>query len=141
MELIVKRIMATIIDEGIVCIPAAMIAGILSLMNYVLSLFPFMSFIRHPVWIFQIVVSLIFIIYETISLFVFKTTIGKSLLNLKVKPLDDQLEFWDCLSRSTIKSIGLSAPFILISIISVVYMAAGDPHSSIHDIVAKTRVW
>ena len=141
MELIIKRIMATIIDEIIVCIPAAVIAGILSLMNYLLSLFPFMSFIRHPAWIFQIVVSLIFIVYETIALYMFKTTIGKSLLNLKVKPLDDKLDFWDCLSRSTIKSIGLSAPFFLISIISAVYMAAGDAHSSIHDIAAKTRIW
>ena len=82
MELTLKRIIAYCIDGLIVGLPSLLISLVLGFVRLVLSLLPFMGFLRHPFWAFSVTSVVVYIVYESIGLMVFKTTIGKYFMNL-----------------------------------------------------------
>ncbi len=148
MELVIRRILANIIDHIIIAIPTFVLGILLfvfSVLFRVLFWFlPWNWMISNPFWAFTGSVSILYILYETLSLYAMKTTIGKKLMNLEVRAIDGTLDGWTCLLRSTVKELIFGAsksPLFLLGILSLVYTLIADNHSSFHDIAAKTRIW
>ena len=145
MDIIIRRIIANIIDHLIIAIPTFVIGVVLFvfavLFRVLFWFLPWNLMVDKPFWFFSGSVSILYIAYESISLYTMKTTIGKKIMLLEVRAIDGKLDAWTCLLRSTIKEIIFSSPLFIIGVLSFIYTAVSDPHSSFHDIAARTRIW
>jgi uncharacterized RDD family membrane protein YckC len=145
MELLIRRILANLIDHLVIAIPVFVVSILIvvfSILFRVLFWFlPWDWMFKHPFWSFSGSISILYIAYESISLYSMKTTIGKKIMDLHVRAIDGSLDGWTCLVRSVVKELIFSAPLFLIGILSIVYSIIADPHASFHDIVARTRIW
>ena len=141
MELLIKRIIAHLIDSVLVGIPSFVFNLIFSLFRILLSILPFMGWLNHPFWRFQLTSTVFFVIYEIIALSVFKTTIGKSLMRLKVRTIDLPSSNFRLVLRSLFKALFTNMFFWIFSLISVLIILMQDSRSSLHDRLARTEVY
>jgi hypothetical protein len=145
MDLVIRRIIANIIDHLIVAIPTLVIGIILFVFAVIFRVLfwflPWNFMLDKPLWFFGGSVSIFYIAYETIALRTMKTTFGKKIMNLQVRAVDGQLDGWTCLLRSTLKEIIFGPLIFPIGFLSIFYILMSDPHSSFHDIAARTRIW
>lgn len=141
MELTIKRVIAYCIDGLVVGIPSLVLSLVFGIMRIILSLLPFMGFLRHPFWAFQTTTFLLFIVYESIALIAFKTTIGKYLMHIKVRSLDADISSFRYILRTLIKALFTQSYLFLLTIISLLIMIFNDKRSSLHDMVARTEVY
>jgi uncharacterized RDD family membrane protein YckC len=145
MELVIRRVIANVIDHLIIAIPTFVIGVVLFvfavLFRVLFWFLPWNLMFDKPFWFFTGSVSLLYIAYESISLYSMKTTIGKKIMNLEVRALDSTLDGWTCLLRSTLKEIFFGPLLFPVGLLSLFYIIVSDNHSSFHDIAAKTRIW
>ena len=145
MNLVLRRVIANFIDHLIIAIPTLVLGIILFvfsvLFRVVFWFLPWNWMLDKPFWFFTGSVSILYIAYESIALYTLKSTFGKKIMNLEVRAIDGSLDAWTCLMRSTIKEIIFSSPLFIIGLLSFIYTAVSDPHSSFHDIAARTRIW
>jgi len=145
MNLIIRRVIANIIDHLIIAIPTFVIGVVLFVFAVIFRILfwflPWNLMLDKPFWFFTGSVSIFYIAYETLSLYWMKATIGKKIMNLEVRAIDGSLDAWTCLLRSAVKEITFSSPLFLIGVLSFIYACSSDPHSSFHDIAARTRIW
>lgn len=141
MELTIKRIIAYCIDSLIVGLPSLILSLVFGFVRLILSLLPFMGFLRHPFWAFSMTSVVVFIVYESIGLIAFKTTIGKYFMNLRVRSIDSAVSNFRFILRTIIKAIFSQSYLFILTIISLLIMAFKDNHSSLHDILARTEVY
>lgn len=141
MELTIKRVIAYCIDGLVIGIPSLVLSLVFGIMRIILSLLPFMGFLRHPFWAFQTTTFLLFIVYESIALIAFKTTIGKYLMHIKVRSLDADISSFRYILRTLIKALFTQSYLFLLTIISLLIMIFNDKRSSLHDMVARTEVY
>ncbi len=141
MELTLKRIIAYCIDGLIVGLPSLLISLVLGFVRLVLSLLPFMGFLRHPFWAFSVTSVVVYIVYESIGLMVFKTTIGKYFMNLRVRSIDGDVSNFRFILRTIVKAFFAQSYLFILTIISLLIMIFRDSHSSLHDMLARTEVY
>lgn len=141
MELLIKRIIAHIIDSVIVGIPSLVFNMIFALIRILFSILPFMGWLNQPFWRFQFTSTIFFVIYEIIALTVFKTTIGKSLMRLKVRTIDLPSSNFRLILRSLFKGLFTNMFFWIFSLISLLIILTQDAKSSLHDRLARTEVY
>ena len=141
MELTIKRIIAYCIDGLIVGLPSLVISLVFGFIRLILSLLPFMGFLRHPFWAFSVTSVVVFILYESIGLIVFKTTIGKYFMNLRVRSIDSDVSNFRFILRTIFKAIFSQSFLFILTILSLVIMVVKDKHSSLHDMLARTEVY
>lgn len=145
MNLLIRRIGANLIDHLIIAIPTFVIGIILFVFAFLFRVLfwflPWNLMFDKPFWVFTGSVSILYIAYESISLYAMRTTIGKKIMGLEVRAIDGKLDAWTCLLRSALKEIIYSSPLFLIGVLSFIYTAVTDPHSSFYDIAARTRIW
>ena len=141
MELTLKRIIAYCIDGLIVGLPSLLISLVLGFVRLVLSLLPFMGFLRHPFWAFSVTSVVVYIAYESIGLMVFKTTIGKYFMNLRVRSIDGDVSNFRFILRTIVKAFFAQSYLLILTIISLLIMIFRDSHSSLHDMLARTEVY
>lgn len=141
MELLIKRIIAHFIDSVLVGIPSFVFNLIFSIFRVLLSILPFMGWLNQPFWRFQLTSTLFFVIYEIIALTVFKTTIGKSLMRLKVRTIDLPSSNFRLVLRSLFKALFTNMFFWVFSLISLLIILTQDSKSSLHDRLARTEVY
>lgn len=141
MELTIKRVLAYCIDGLVVGIPSLILSLVFGIMRIILSLLPFMGFLRHPFWAFQSTTFILFIAYESIALIAFKTTIGKYLMHIKVKSLDSDISNFRYILRTIVKALFAQSYLFLLTLISLFIMIFNDKHSSLHDMIARTEVY
>ena len=141
MELLIKRIIAHLIDSVLVGIPSFVFNLIFSVFRILLSILPFMGWLNQPFWRFQLTSTIFFVIYEIIALSVFKTTIGKSLMRLKVRTVDLPSSNFRLILRSLFKALFTNMFFWVFSLISLLIILTQDAKSSLHDRLARTEVY
>ena len=141
MELTLKRIIAYCIDGLIVGLPSLLISLVLGFVRLVLSLLPFMGFLRHPFWAFSVTSVVVYIVCESIGLMVFKTTIGKYFMNLRVRSIDGDVSNFRFILRTIVKAFFAQSYLFILTIISLLIMIFRDSHSSLHDMLARTEVY
>ena len=141
MELTLKRIIAYCIDGLIVGLPSLLISLVLGFVRLVLSLLPFMGFLRHPFWAFSVTSVVVYIAYESIGLMVFKTTFGKYFMNLRVRSIDGDVSNFRFILRTIVKAFFAQSYLFILTIISLLIMIFRDSHSSLHDMLARTEVY
>ena len=141
MELTIKRIIAYCIDSLIVGLPSLILSLVFGFVRLILSLLPFMGFLRHPFWAFSVTSVVVYIVYESIGLIAFKTTIGKYFMNLRVRSIDSGVSNFRFILRTIIKAIFSQSYLFILTIISLLIMVFKDKHSSLHDILARTEVY
>jgi len=141
MELTIKRVIAYCIDGLVVGLPSLILSLVFGIMRIILSLLPFMGFLRHPFWAFQSTSFILFIVYESIALIAFKTTIGKYLMHIKVRSIDSDISNFRYILRTVVKGLFAQSFLFLLSLISLFIMIFNDKHSSLHDMIARTEVY
>lgn len=141
MELTIKRVIAYCIDGLVVGLPSLVLSLVFGIMRIIFSLLPFMGFLRHPFWAFQSTTFILFIAYESIALIAFKTTVGKSLMHIKVRSLDSDISSFRYILRTIVKALFSQSYLFLLTIISLLIMIFNNKRSSLHDMVARTEVY
>lgn len=141
MELLIRRIVSNTVDYMIVSIISMIVVIPLGILKWSISWIPFIGWLSRLVPTF-FVISLFYVIYECYYLYSDKQTIGRRLVGLNVrfnvsKNNDDF--FWSVVLRTLVKQISVN--FFFVSLVSVLIMLLNDEHSSLHDLIAKSRVW
>lgn len=140
-NLLVKRVLATLLDVVLVSIPTAIIYGLL----FLLKLNPVVKeFIDQFSLSSQIsfVFMIVYAIYDIVYTMKFRTTIGKKRFNIHIETLKGRRRIptkrlW---LRSILKSISLFTLYSVPAVISVLMMT-NDYGTSLHDKIARTSVW
>lgn len=142
MELVVKRLLAFIIDGLIISVPTLILTILFGILRLIISLIPIIRVIRGLFAISAIGITLFFI-YEVVSMYIFQTTLGKKLVGLEVLGLrpHGKVDIWTILLRSFVKAVSISGPLAFLSVINGIYMLVKDEHGSVHDIIAGSSVW
>jgi uncharacterized RDD family membrane protein YckC len=141
MELTIKRIIAYCIDGLIVGIPSLVLSLVFGFIRLIFSLLPFMGFLRHPFWAFSVTSVVVYILYESIGLIAFKTTVGKYFMNLRVRSIDSDVSNFRFILRTIFKALFSQSFLFILTILSLVIMVVKDKHSSLHDMLARTEVY
>ena len=142
MELVIKRLLAFIIDGLIISVPTLILTIIFGILRLIISLIPIIRVIRGIFAISAIGITLFFF-YEVVSMVLFQTTLGKKLVGLEVLGLrpHGKVDIWTILLRSFVKAVSISGPLAFLTVINGIYMLVKDEHSSVHDIIAGSSVW
>jgi uncharacterized RDD family membrane protein YckC len=142
MELVIKRLLAFIIDGLIISVPTLILTILFGILRLIISLIPIIRVIRGLFAISAIGITLFFI-YEVVSMYFFQTTLGKKLVGLEVLGLrpHGEVDIWTILLRSFVKAVSISGPLAFLTVINGIYMLVKDEHSSVHDIIAGSSVW
>jgi uncharacterized RDD family membrane protein YckC len=142
MELVIKRLLAFIIDGLIISVPTLILTIIFGILRLIISLIPIIRVIRGLFAISAIGITLFFF-YEVVSMVLFQTTLGKKLVGLEVLGLrpHGKVDIWTILLRSFVKAVSISGPLAFLTVINGIYMLVKDEHSSVHDIIAGSSVW
>lgn len=142
MELVVKRLLAFIIDGLIISVPTIILTILFGILRLIISLIPIIRVIRGIFAISAIGITLFFF-YEVVSMVLFQTTLGKRIVGLEVLGLrpHGEVDIWTILLRSFVKAVSISGPLAFLTVINGIYMLVKDEHSSIHDIIAGSSVW
>ncbi len=137
MELLIKRVLATLIDTFIISIPSMIINTILGLIGFFVSIIPFMWGVGR--WISSLgVFFILFVLYNTLMEYLYGGTIGKKLLKIKVISEDETLFSIFC--RSFLKTVSISSFYSFFAVCSIMLMVFSDPKTSIHDKLMNTYV-
>lgn len=142
MELVVKRLLAFIIDGLIISVPTIILTILFGILRLIISLIPIIRVIRGIFAISAIGITLFFF-YEVVSMVLFQTTLGKRIVGLEVLGLrpHGEVDIWTILLRNFVKAVSISGPLAFLTVINGIYMLVKDEHSSIHDIIAGSSVW
>lgn len=140
-ELLIKRVMATLIDIIIVAIPALLSFVIFLLLTIIPMTKEYVSGIDRAILI-STLFAIYFMIYDCIMMNKFRTTFGKRAKRIHVETERGRkkIEARNILMRSICKSLSLFAVYGMIAAISLLLMTNNES-SSVHDRIARTQVW
>ncbi|MEG0076910.1 RDD family protein [Anaerorhabdus sp.] len=140
-NLLVKRVLATLLDIVIVSLPTLIVAGV----GHLLKVVPqFNDFLNNFNFITQIstIYILFFTMYDYFYMRKFHTTIGKNKFQIHIETeqgkrrIPQRRQF----TRSLSKSLSLFAIYSIPAVISLLIMT-NDYSTSIHDKIVRTGVW
>ncbi len=141
MELFVKRGFAFIIDYLLVMIPTSLIVIVFGLIKLLLSIIPILNRLSDLIWLSSIG-FLFYLLYEIIALTVFQTTVGKTLMNIKIRQnTQAKLDLGTIVLRSFVKVLFITGYFFWMIILNMLLMLGQSQHKSIHDYISGTSVW
>lgn len=141
MELLIRRIVSNTVDYMIVSIISMIVVIPLGILKWSISWIPFIGWLSNLIPTF-FVISLFYVIYECFYLYSDKQTLGRRLVGIYVSfsvSKNDDDYFWSVILRTLIKQITVN--FIFLSFISVLIILFNDEHLSLHDYLARSRVW
>lgn len=141
MELLLRRLVSNTVDYIIVSIVSMIVVIPLGILKWSISWIPFIGWLSNLIPTF-FVISLFYVIYECYYLYSDKQTLGRRLVGLNVSfsvSKNDDDYFWSVVLRTLIKQITVN--FIFMSFISILIILFNDEHLSLHDYLARSRVW
>ena len=140
MSRIVRRLLAHIIDALLVGIPISLLLFSLNLVRFFINLLPFIQLPGRTFFAFQANTVLFLMAYEMIALSLFKTTVGKSLMNLRIQTLDYSHSRFRIIVRSALKALVSQSALFILLIVSVIMMFRSEGTSSLYDMMMRTEI-
>jgi hypothetical protein len=136
----VRRLLAHIIDALLVGIPISLLFFSFNVLRFIINLLPFIQLPGRTFFAFQANTVLFLMVYEMIALSLFKTTIGKSLMNLRITSVDFGTSRFRIIVRSALKALVSQSALFILLIVSVIMMFRSEGKSSLYDMMMRTEM-
>lgn len=140
-ELLIKRVIATLIDVAIVAIPACVSFLVFLILGIIPITKEWASGIDRA-FIISAFFTLYYMIYDYVMMSKYRTTFGKRVKRIHVENENGRRKIAtkNKLIRSLCKSLSLFAFYAMPAAISLIVMTNNES-TSIHDKIARTQVW
>lgn len=140
-NLLVRRVLATLVDIGIVSIPTLIFAAVGHLLKEIPQVNSFLSQFDFLVQISTLYI-IFYAIYDYGYMRKFRTTIGKNKFRIHIETDRGKRRISQRrqLIRSCSKSLSLFAIYSIPAVLSLLLMT-NDYSTSIHDKIVRTGVW
>ncbi len=135
-----RRLIAHIIDSLLVGLPIHVLFFGLNIARFIINLIPFIQLPGRSFFAFQANTIIVLMIYEIIALSLFNTTIGKSLMKLRIRPLDASVSKFRIVVRSVFKAVISQSALFILMIVSIYLMFKSDGKSSLYDMMMRTEI-
>jgi len=135
-----RRFIAHVIDALLVGLPISVLFFGLNVLRFFINLLPFIQLPGRSFFAFQANTVVVLMVYEMIALSLFKTTVGKSLMKLRIQTLDQGVSKFRILMRSALKALVSQSALVLLLIVSIYLMFKSQGTSSLYDMMMRTEI-
>lgn len=140
MNLLIRRLVAHVIDSLIVTIPFSALFFSLNLSRFLLNLLPFINLPGRGFWVFQANSVVLLMAYELIAFYLFKTTVGKSLMRIRLVSVDPVPSRFRLLGRTVLKALVSQSDLWFLGLISLYLAWTSQGRSSLYDQLMRTEI-